>query len=233
MRFFLGCFLFFLVLPVFSQETEITKDTLKVKIDSLYREDQFYFSFTLNTLQNKPVGLTQDKFSPGFSLGFLRDMPINKKRTFAIAPGLGLSYNNYIQNLVIAETNGVPAYSIIDSDVDYSKNRFSLLAIDVPLEFRWRSSTFESHKFWRIYGGLKMSYLIYDKSIYQDAQGKIMVDNNKDFNNLQYGAYIASGYNSINIYAYYGLNPLFQSAKTATESINMNSLNVGVIFYVL
>ncbi|MBP8156479.1 MAG: PorT family protein [Leadbetterella sp.] len=233
MRLFLCCFLFFLVLPVFSQEKANTENAPKVKIDSLYREDQFYFSFTLNTLQNKPAGLTQDKFSSGFSAGFLRDMPINKKRTFAIAPGLGFTYNNYNENLAIAASNDIPVYAIIDPLTKYDKNKFSQFLVDVPVEFRWRSSTFESHKFWRIYGGFKMSYLIYDKSVYQDGQGKIVVTNNKDFTKFLYGAYIASGYNSINVYAYYGLNSLFNSAKTTTESIDMNSLNIGVIFYIL
>jgi hypothetical protein len=31
--------------------------------------------------------------------------------------------------------------------------KFTQLLVEVPLEFRWRSSTFESYKFWRIYGG--------------------------------------------------------------------------------
>jgi len=233
MRLFLSCFLFLLVLPVFSQEITIKENAPKPKIDSLYREDQFYFSFTLNTLQNKPAGLTQDKFSSGFSAGFLRDMPINKKRTFAIAPGLGFTINNYNQNLAITESNDIPVYTIIDPLTEYRKNKFSQFSVDVPVEFRWRSSTFESHKFWRIYGGFKMSYLIYDKSVYEDAQGKIVVANNKDFEKFQYGAYISSGYNSINVYVYYGLNSLFQSAKTNAESIDMNSLNIGVMFYIL
>lgn len=233
MRLFLCYFLFLLVLPVFSQENTTAEHAPKAKIDSLYREDQFYFSFTLNTLQNKPAGLTQDKFSSGFSAGFLRDMPINTKRTFAIAPGLGFTYNSYNQNLAVSESNDIPVYTIIDPLTEYDRNRFSQFTVDVPVEFRWRSSTFESHKFWRIYGGFKMSYLIYDKSVYQDAQGKIVVANNKDFAKFQYGVYIASGYNSINVYAYYGLNSLFQSAKTTTESIDMNSLNIGIIFYIL
>lgn len=233
MRLFLSFFLFVLVLPVFSQENSNTENVPKVKIDSLYREDQFYFGFTLNTLQNKPMGLTQDKFSSGFSTGFLRDMPVNKKRTIAIASGIGLTYNNYNQNLKITEANQIPVYTIIDSKTSFNKNRFTQFLVEVPIEFRWRTSTFESHKFWRIYGGFKMSYLIYDKSIYEDAQGKVVVTNNNDFNKLQYGAYISSGYNSINVYAYYGLNSLFQSAKTTTESIDMNSLNVGIIFYIL
>ena len=225
--------LFVFVLPVFSQENAPSENAPKMKIDSLYREDQFYFSVALNTLQNKPVGLTQDKFSSGFSIGFLRDFPVNKKRTFAIAPGIGLAYNNYNQNLKIEQLNQVPVYSIIESDVTYDKNRFSQLLVEVPIEFRWRSSTFESHKFWRIYGGFKMGYLIYDKSIYEDSNGKIAVNNNKDFNKFQYGTYISVGYNSINVFAYYGLNSLFQSAKTTTETIDMNSFNVGIMFYIL
>ena len=234
MRLFLGYFLFLIVLPVFSQEKANTENAPKVKIDSLYREDQFYFSFTINTLQDKPVGLTQDKFSSGFSLGFLRDMPINKNRNVAIAPGLGFTINSYNQNMAISQPNGIPVYTIIDPLTDYNKNRFSHFSVDVPIEFRWRSSTFVGHKFWRIYGGFKMSYLFYDKSIYQDDQGKIVVTNNKDFTKFQYGAYIASGFNTVNVYAYYGLNSLFDSPKMDNGvTIKMNSLNFGIMFYIL
>lgn len=233
MRLFISCFLFVLAFPAFSQETPNTTVPPQVKIDSLYREDQFYFGFTFNTLQRKPMGLSQEKFSSGFSLGFLRDMPVNKTRTVAIAPGLGVTYNNYNQNLAITKVDGIPVYTIIDDDTYYSKNKFSQLSVDAPIEFRWRTSTYESHKFWRIYGGFKMSYLIYDKSVYQDGNGKIVVSNNPDFNKLQYGTYLTLGYNSINVYTYYGLNPLFKSAKTATENIDMNSLHFGVMFYIL
>lgn len=78
-----------------------------------------------------------------------------------------------------------------------------------------------------------MGYLIFDKSIYEDINGKITVQNNKDFNAIQYGTYLSVGYNSINIFAYYGLNSLFQSAKTTTESVDMNAFNIGVMFYIL
>lgn len=233
MKFLLHCFLFGLLLPVFSQENTSSDNAPKTKIDSLYREDQFYFSFTLNTLQNKPKGLTQNKFSSGFSLGFLRDFPINKNRTVAIAPGIGLAYNRYNQNLMISEQNNVLDYSIIDSNTSFDKNKFHQLLVEVPIELRWRSSTFESHKFWRIYGGFKLGYLIYDKSIYEDDNGKIIIENNKNFNAFQYGTYLSVGYNSLNVFAYYGLNSLFRSAKTNTESIDMNSLHIGIMFYIL
>lgn len=233
MRIFLSCFLFLSVLNVFSQENTATQDTVIVKVDSLYREDQFYFAVTYNTLMNKPTGVSQSKFSSGLSAGFLRDMPINKRRTVAIASGIGFSYNNYNQNLAISSPAGTPEYTIIDTDVPYKMNKFSLLSVDVPLEFRWRTSTFESHKFWRIYGGFKLSYLLYDRSIFNSSDGKVVVTGNKDFNKFQYGAYISSGYNTINLYAYYGLNSLFKSAKVNDESVKMRSLNVGIIFYIL
>ena len=182
---------------------------------------------------DKPSGLSQRKFSSGFSGGFLRDMPINKKRTVAIASGIGFTYNNYNQNMAISSTPETPLYTIVDSEAKYSKNKFSILSFDVPVEFRWRTSTYENHKFWRIYGGVKFSYLIYDRSVFNNGQDKVILSGNKDFNKLQYGAYISSGYNTINVYAYYGLNSLFKSAKINDESVNMKALNIGIIFYIL
>jgi hypothetical protein len=230
---FVSCFILLNIFNGFSQETTTLEDASKVKIDSLYREDQFYFGFTYNTLTNKPDGLSQNKLSTGFSVGFLRDMPTNKNRTHAIATGIGLSYNNYNQNLAIYKSDQAPTYSLIAAETSFNKNKFSQLLVEVPIEFRWRTSTYESHKFWRINGGFKLSYLIHDRSIFEDAQGKIIVTNNKDFNKLLYGAYLSMGYNTINVYAYYGLNSLFKTAKIDGEPIAMKSLNIGVIFYIL
>jgi membrane-anchored protein YejM (alkaline phosphatase superfamily) len=71
---------------------------------------------------------------------------------------------------------------------------------------------FESYKFWRIYGGVKFSYLLYDRSLFTTNQRKSVITNNKDFNDFLYGLYLSGGYNTINLYAYYGLNPLFKTA---------------------
>lgn len=231
MRLFIKTVLFIFTISGFAQDANPILSP--IKIDSLYREDQFYVGFTLNTLQKKPLGLNQSKFSSGFSAGFLRDMPINKNRTVAIASGLGFSYNAYNQNIEISGSNKTPVYTIIESNVSYSKNRFTQFLVEVPLEFRWRTSTYDSHKFWRIYGGIKLGYLLYDRSVYLDSQNKLVVTANADFNKFQYGAYISSGYNTFNVYAYYGLNPLFKSAKINNQPLDMNVMNIGVIFYIL
>ena len=233
MRVFLSCFLLFSVFTVFSQENSVTESVPEKKVDSLYREDQFYFGITYNILTDKPSGLSQSKFSSGLTAGFLRDMPINKSRTVAIAAGVGFTYNNFNQNIAIFTVGEDQVYSYIDAETTYDKNKFSLLSIDVPLEFRWRTSTYESHKFWRIYGGLKLSYVLYDRSIYDGPNGKVIVTGNDDFNSFQYGTYISAGYNSINLYAYYGLNSLFKSAQVNGEPIDIKALNLGIIFYIL
>ncbi|MEC5164454.1 hypothetical protein RCH18_000170 [Flavobacterium sp. PL11] len=233
MRFPLSCFLFLFFTTAFSQETGAPIVVAEIKIDSLYREDQFYVGITYNTLADKTAGLTQSKFSAGFTAGFLRDMPINKSRTIAIAPGIGFSYTNYNQNLMITGTSQSAIYSTINSEDQYSKNKFSYLSVDVPIELRWRSSTFESHKFWRVYTGVKLSYLLYDKSVFNSEKTNITIKGNDDFNQFQYGAYVSAGYNTINLYAYYGLNPLFKSANLDGEKIKIRSLNLGLIFYIL
>ncbi len=221
----------FMTLSGFAQDVAKDFDAL----DSLYREDQFYLNFTYNTLQKRPDDLKQNKLSPGIAFGFLRDMPLNKKRTTAIAAGLGYSLSIYNQNMGIIDVNNVTTYSILDPDnITFSKNKLSLHYVDLPIEFRWRNSTPDSHKFWRVHLGLKLSYLFYDQYKLESSQGNVGQTNLEDLNDFHYGVYLATGWNTWNIYAYYGLNPLFKSsAKIENQSIEMNTANFGIMFYIL
>ncbi|MEP6930313.1 MAG: porin family protein [Flavobacterium sp.] len=234
MRLLFSCLFLVSFLNVFSQEETKPKIEPVVKIDSLYREDQFYFSVTYNLFANIPSGLKQDKFSVGLSGGFLRDMPINKKRTIAIATGLGLSYQNFFQNLTISKDgSGAIVHNVNDYN-EFVSNRYRQYLIDVPLEFRWRNSTYESYKFWRIYGGFKFSYMFSSKSVLDDGETTYKITNNPYVAKFQYGAYLATGYNTWNVYIYYGLNPLFQSVKTLSgEKVGIRTINAGLIFYIL
>jgi hypothetical protein len=215
------------------------RDTTQVEkdfnaIDSLYREDQFYFSVSYCLMQKKPDDLQQNKFSPGISLGFLRDMPINKSRTLAFAVGIGYTFSTYNQNIAVITNNNEFEYQIINDDISFSKDRFTFHTLDVPIEFRWRSSTPESTKFWRVYTGFKLSYLFYDEYKLETSAGKLKISNNKDLNPLQYGVYIAAGWNTVNIYAYYGLNPFFKSGtQIEGKSLDVNGLKFGLMFYIL
>ena len=205
-----------------------------IAVDSLYREDQFYVGFTYNLLLDTPKGVSQNKFSAGFTGGFLRDMPINKKRTVALATGLGVTYNKYFQTLVVSSLNNVAQYEIIARGTQYDKNKFEEILIDLPLQFRWRNSTAESHKFWRIYAGFKLSYVALGRSKYVDSGYDITVTDNADLNKLRVGAFLVWGYNTWNFYGYYGLTPIYKSsAQLNNQSVGMNALHVGLMFYIL
>lgn len=212
----------------FSQE-DITKE-----VDSLYREDQFYAGVTYNLLGNKPSDLSQSGFSTGLHFGFIKDMPLNDKRNVAIGIGLGYSMNSFNQNMQInEESGGSYSYTILDGNT-YSKNKFSNHLIEIPIEFRWRTSTPTEYRFWRIYTGLKVGYAIVNTAKFKDDSRSIKYNNISDFNKLEYGFTLSAGYNTWNIYLYYGLNPIFSNnAVLEGDKIYMNAIKVGLIFYIL
>lgn len=230
MRNFFLALVFFMVGFLSAQNTtpEIDFDTP----DSLYREDQFYVGLSYNNMQNAPQGFDQVKISPNLVFGFLRDFPINKNRTWAIAPGLGYRLAVMNQNLGIPENGNSNSYIILSTDFD--KNKLTAHYLELPIEIRWRTSTPETHRFWRIYTGFKLSYLIHDQYKFQGAGLRLKQTGNPDLEKLQYGAYISSGWNTWNAYIYYGFNPIFKNAAlTSGEKIKLNAFNIGVMFYIL
>ncbi|MFV0565537.1 MAG: porin family protein [Flavobacteriaceae bacterium] len=221
-------FSFLLPLLSFSQEEE--KAPLSTVIDSLYREDQMYIGFTYNILGNQPKDLSQSGFSSGLHLGFIRDMPINKNRNVALGLGLGFSGNSFSHNLLIENDN----YALLKEGEGYSKNKLSRYLIEVPFEFRWRTSTPTSYNFWRIYTGFKVGYLFHNTVKYSGDQGSYKITNFKGFNDLQYGITLNAGYSTWNLSLYYGLNPIFSSSETLNGNVmDLNTIKVGLMFYVL
>lgn len=206
-----------------------------IMVDSRYKEDQFYIGATYNILSNKPSNLSQTGFSSGIHFGFIKDMPINKKRNVAIGIGLGYSLNTFNQNLFISEdSDGISTYAILDDLSIYEKNKFSNQLIELPIEFRWRTSTVSEYKFWRIYTGFKVGYLVANTAKFKDDAIDVKYRDISDFNKLQYGLTLSAGYNTWNVYVYYGLNPIFSDkALLNGESIDINTIKVGLMFYIL
>lgn len=223
---------FFSIQFMFSQQIS---DSISDLADSKYREDQFYVSVTYNLLGQRPDGVSQSGFSSGFHLGFIRDMPINKRRNWAIGVGLGISSSSFNQNLLIdKEENGTYNYLVLDkNDIDYTKNKFAMYMVEMPIQLRWRTSTFEEYKFWRIYLGMNVGYVLYNSSKYRGDLGTIKNSGIDTFNNLQYGLNLSAGYNTWNIYVYYGLNSIFDGVNLNNQSIDMNAIKIGLIFYIL
>ena len=232
MKFTFIIFLYFIGHLGFSQNNDTDNDELYKN----YREDQFYTSVTYNLLNNKPKDVSQSGFSSGFHFGFIRDMPINEKRNFAIGLGVGISTNSYNQkNLLIEEVNNEVSFRIIDeSDFNVSKNKFTTYLVEVPLEFRWRTSTPTDYNFWRIYTGFKVGYLLYNSTKFKSEISNENLSNINEFNKFQYGLTLSAGYGTWNFYVYYGLNSIFDNnTKLNGEAIDMKSLKMGLMFYIL
>jgi hypothetical protein len=199
-------------------------------VDNKYLEDQIYISATYNLLLHKPSLINQNGFSGGFSIGFIKDLPINKPRTIGFGVGIGYSFNALIQNLKISQNAGLTTFNKV---IDYTVNKITLNSLEFPIEFRWRNSSPSRYRFWRIYSGIKFSYLMVGKTKYKDSNEIIVTKNIKELNRFQYGLTLAIGYGTWNLYMYYAINPLFNNAFIYQEKINSKQLNIGFKFYIM
>ncbi|TYC11407.1 PorT family protein [Bizionia gelidisalsuginis] len=219
-------------IQVYAQEDVFLREQIA---DSLYKEDQFYIGVTYNLLGKQPSGISQSGFSSGYHFGFIKDIPINKRRNSAIGVGLGVSINSFNQNLLITETTRGTMFSVLDrSETSYTKNKFSSYMLELPLEYRWRTSTSREYKFWRVYTGVKFGYVFANQTKFKGEPTNISLNNKDVFNEFQYGLTMSAGYNTWNFYIYYALNPIFNaSAKLKGDTIDMNAIKIGLIFYIL
>lgn len=203
-------------------------------IDSLYKEDQFYAGVSYNLLGNKPTDINQNGFSLGFHLGFIKDMPINEKRNVAIGIGFGYSANSLNHNLLVNEDSNGYSYSVLEDPNTFSKNKFSNHLLELPIEFRWRTSNPNEYDFWRIYTGFKLGYVLGNTTKYNGDLGNLKNKGIKDFNDFQYGLTLSLGYNVWNLYCYYALNPIFSNnADLNGDQIDMKAIKIGLMFYIL
>lgn len=231
LKFLSSGFLIFFAMSILAQDT-----IPEANLDKRYREDQFYVGISYNLLVNVPSNVNLRGVSGGIQFGFLRDMPINEERNVAIALGAGLAFDQYGNNLFIGERpDETTIFNVLDSEVDFDTNRFSTITVEVPLEFRWRTSTPADDKFWRIYGGLRVGYTYYYRAFFSQTNNQVSQTDIPEFDNLRLGATLSFGYSTFNFYAYYSINPFFEDAviEETGEAFEFRTLKIGVIFYIL
>lgn len=225
-------FLFFLC----SAGVILAQDSLSVAGDSKYREDQFYVGVTYNLITKIPAGVNIKGLSGGINFGFMRDMPINDRRNIAVALGAGLALDQYGQTLFIGENpDESTIFRTLLDDVEYDKNRLNTAAIEVPFEFRWRTSTATEYKFWRVYAGMRLRYTYWYRSYFRQPDNEVAQTDIPEFQNLGFDATLSIGFGTFNFYVNYALTPYFKDAETENtlEKIGYQPLKLGLIFYIL
>lgn len=221
------CLIFFFLLCFVKPQAQVNNDSI---IDLKYLEDQLYLSLTYSILNNKPAAISQNGFSGGFSMGFIKDIPLNEQRNVGLGIGAGYAYKVYVQNLKISRDNQTTVFELAE---DYKTNRLGINAIEMPIELRWRTSTPQKYSFWRVYGGVKFSYLVGYKTKFGDADVLKTTKNIPELNRIQYGVILAAGYSTWNIYCYYGLSPLFKNAIFEGKNLDLKDINIGLKFYIM
>ncbi len=205
------------------------------KPDSHYLEDQLYFGISYIVLKNLPDDMKQNGFSNRIKFGFIRDIPLNEGRNLGIGLGLGLSWDTYFQNLRVQvdEQTGEISYTILNN-VSYKSNSFSINKIDIPFELRWRGSTPDIYKFWRLYAGITTSYVYKTKANYVTKQVDITYKDIKIIRKWQYGLNISAGYGTWNFNFYYALNNLIENNVILDEkTIGIKIMTFGFVYYFL
>lgn len=226
MRLFIFVLTFIFGLACFAQDTSSENR-------ERYFEDQFYLGITYNFIRNRPQGFNQRNLSYGLQGGIIKDVPLNERGTKALGIGLGFALNTYYSNLVVSELLDGFSYNFGGTIPGFKRSKVETHLIEFPLEFRWRNSTLEDYKFWRIYAGVKFGYVV-------GARSKLVTSEyrdgffNTDVNSFQYGPTFNVGYNTFNVHIYYSLTELLgDNAILNNESIDIKPLRVGLIFYIL
>jgi len=209
--------------------------------DNYYLEDQIFITATYNLLVNKNDSIAQGGFSNGTSIGYIRDIPLNKRRNFGLGIGVNYSIGHYYQNISIkTKDNGSSVIQRMDSR-EFIRNKFSLSYLEIPFEIRYRTSTIDKDKFFRAYLGFKVGYRIRSYSKLKNDITEIAYYNLREFNWWRYGLTLNIGYSTWNLHLFYSLNDVFKndtSAKAVTPGnddipMNMNELSIGLTFYLI
>ena len=80
--------------------------------------------------------------------------------------------------------------------------------------------------------GENVSYLLNSTSKYEGVLGSHSFKNSDLLSRSNLGVYISAGFNTWNLYGYYGFKPLYNKNTIDTAS-HINMLNVGLMFYIL
>jgi len=196
-----------------------------------YADDQIYLAVTYNQMNQQPSTITRSGFSYGFSSGFLKDIILNKKGTISLALGLGYGFDFYNHKLKVEELNNITLFS---NDNTLTSNTYFSHNLEIPFEIRWRTSTANKYKFWRIYTGVKFLYN-FSNSFENVASNQVKITylDVSAYNKLQYGLTLSAGYDAFNFHIFYGLSPIYKDSKINNEIIDSKVLKFGLIFYFL
>lgn len=217
--------LFIILFLILCNNLYSQKDSLS--IGDKYLEDQLYINLSYNVLYKQPKEVSSSKFSYGISGGYIKDIPIVTNGKLAFGVGLGYGFDSFNHGVKVSQ---VSSKDFLES---VPNNKLRIHNIEMPLQFRIRSSEVNKYSFWRIYVGVKITYNLNNKFSYVTNGTTVNFSNIDSFNKWQTGLTISAGYGTFNFYAYYGLTPIFKDTMINNIPINTKIFKLGLSFYLL
>jgi len=216
----------FCVFPLFLMSQD------KKDIYAKYYEDQFYVGLQYNTLIFKSDATKNNGVPFSFQFGFIKDVPFNKQRNLALGIGVGYGYETLRPSVSITDNNGFFEFK---ANKNLSNYKYTSHNLEVPLEFRWRTSTSTNSSFWRIYTGTSLVYSFSNKAELDSNTTPISFRNIDELQKVNYSLYTSLGYGSLNFHIKYYLKPIFKdSVRTLdAQKLGFHQLKIGVMFYIL
>ncbi len=157
-----------------------------------------------------PSGMDTRFFNQGANVFAMYNHKLGKSPLY-LSIGAGLGMHNMYTNTRIQDLNAdTISFGLITES--YKKSKITLSYIDIPFEFRFKTT-----KGFRMAFGFKAGFLIDSHTKYKgDKNGQRIKEKRKSINNLEtwrYGPTFRIGYRWINFFGYYSLNKVFESGK--------------------
>lgn len=192
-----------------------------------FREDQIFFGIAYPYFSGAPTDVIQNKLSYAFSVGFVRDIPLNTKRTVALGLGLGWDQAMLFNNAKFSVASNTITSVLLAQE--YKQNHLSVQSLAFPLEIRWRNATEDNHAFWRIYSGISLHVPIQIQGVFVSEDGIREVVSLPSTSTLfRWNAHF--GFNTWNISISHDLQP-WASSSISKEKFNIKLTKIGLIFY--
>jgi hypothetical protein len=217
----------------YAQESTLLKNEAETDTlaSTFYREDQIYLGVSFVALVSDQEAFDARGLSSHFQWGFVRDFPMVPSGKFALGVGLGMGFERYNTNLNKTDDfQGRGSYSF-NEDTTSDPLFFSIQSLELPLSFRWRSSSATDYAFWRIYGGIAFQWNYRLRA----EQNDLSLSVRDDLQHFGATTHLSFGYNTWNFYLAYRLTPFFNKDSLSSQwlPLKLAPIKVGLIFYLL
>ncbi len=197
--------------------------------DDLYQKK---FNIGLDVYNNFWINLPDDMSQKGLNLGYSVYGMYNhqlKKSKYSVAFGGGITSFSLASNSIVRDANAdVIVFDNISEGIDYDRSKITFTYLDIPVEFRYKST----NEF-RMAFGFKFGFRLDNHSTYKgdnlDGGGDYVTIKQKDIQNTE-KIFVTStlrvGYKWINLNFNYSLSRVFQLERGP----EMRPFSVGITF---